>query len=346
MQQNALDPSLPWAIEHAVLALGADVSLENGHNAIDWLFSEYAIRTPIGTEFGLAFPAAKGKTVVEPHPHLVLKALTDIGVPFDRTVTVEGQTHTVSDLYKGALATTWYDPSTSRASFHAINEATWTLMALSSWSNPDTTWSTPASPGDGSVCTASSLDSLADVVATALHADTRFLAKAKATNSTFTKRRQGVYKYTCGGAHLMQGVLHAHIQGIGSRMTERGLEEQVSLLLYRLPIELQQIDSAMESNPQYKIPLAVQRLKLTGHTLETLGRISTSSHPKAPAPALLKPVIEEVIKSVELLNDFSVYKHLHIAKTENHQLFLDVVGDSAHALRGLNIAYGDQAVYY
>ena len=219
-------------------------------------------------------------------------------------------------------------------------------MALSSWSTPDTAWSTPASPRDESTCTASSLESLTDVVATALHADTRFLAKAKATNSAFTKRRQGVFKYTCGGAHLMQGVFHAHIQGIGSRMTERGLEEQVTLLLYRLPIELEQIDSAIESNPQYKVPLAVQRLKLTGHTLETLSRISVSEHPKAPHPATLEPVIEEVIKSVELLSQFSVYKHLHIAKTENHQLFLDVVGDSAHALRGLNIAYGDQAVFY
>jgi hypothetical protein len=39
---HARDPENPWAIVHAMLALGADEKLANGADPVDWLFGNYA----------------------------------------------------------------------------------------------------------------------------------------------------------------------------------------------------------------------------------------------------------------------------------------------------------------
>ena len=76
LQAHALDPAIPWAVGHAILGMGADLELTNGANAVDWLFSEYAVRIPIDDTHALAFPASKGTVRVEPHPSLMLGHLS------------------------------------------------------------------------------------------------------------------------------------------------------------------------------------------------------------------------------------------------------------------------------
>jgi len=339
VRKHALNPNLPWAIGHALVALGPSITLDNGADAVEWLFSEYGQRVAIGDEWGVVFPERKGNILVEAHPSLVLKAITDSGVDPKTPVTVAGAPQVVGDLYRGVLATEWFDSETNRSSHGKVNDTVWSLFALTSWSDPGTHWT-------NSEGRTSHLDGLTNFVAKSLRADTRFLAESMEKGTPFAKRGQGIFQYTCGGAHLIQAVVHAQLRGFGETADEGSFSEQLRLLMHRLPIELAQIDAAMKLSPPHAIPLAVQRLKLTGHTLETLGRVAASGHPNAPTQDDLALVIRELVTSVELLERLEVFEQLDVTATENHQLFLDVVGDSAHALRGLAIAQGQQAVHY
>lgn len=342
---HALQPDLPWAIGHAVVAMGADLRLTNGSNAIDWMFSTYAQRIEIpGESTALVFPKSHGTTRVEPHPSLILKALTDAGVPPSRSVTVGEHSHTVADLYRGTLASNWHNGTTGRTSFQSLNDTPWSLMALASWSAPETTWK--STPRDSGACTESSLSAFAQLVAKGLVASTDFIAQARDRGTAFKKQRQGIFKYTCGGAHLIQGVIHAELRGLHSVAQSSVVTDQLELLNYRFPIELKQIDDAFQANPKYRIPLAVQRLKLTGHTLETIARVAAADTTINVDATDIQRLVKEVTTSVDLLRSLKVYKNLHIAKTESEQFFLDVVGDSAHALRGLSIVSGERPVYY
>jgi len=339
LQTYGTDPDSPWAIGHSLMALGSGLKLSNDEDAVQWLFSQYATRTPLEDTWVLSFPASKDNRPVEPHPGQILKALTEAGVSPNTEVTVDGHTHTAGDLYRGVLATTWFDSKTGRSSFKEPNDIPWTLFGLANWSAPELTWT----DGQGHTTTLAALTNHASMT---LSTATRFLSEAAHKKTQFTKRGQGIFKYTCGGAHMIQGVARAKLRGFGLNTSDGPFRHQMRLLQYRFPQELAQIDAGAKASPRHAIPLAVQRLKLCGHTLETLGQLAVSGHPDAPTPEELQSIADEVFRSVALLEQLSVFKNLHIMKTENEQMFLDVIGDSAHALRGLRIARGEDPVYY
>ena len=60
----------------------------------------------------------------------------------------------------------------------------------------------------------------------------------------------------------------------------------------------------------------------------------------------LEQVAAEVVKSVVMLQEIGAFKQLDNIRTAQEQLYLDLVCDSAHTLRGLCIAMGEGAVYY
>ena len=332
-------PENPWAIAHGLVALGADLTLENDQAAVEWLLSTYAERFETDAGWVLRFPEADGDIRIEPHPDLILKALTDAGVNPDRMVTVEGESHVVGDLYRGVLAETHFSNQTGKSSFGNANDLAWTLMGLASWSDEGTQWTTPNMQ-------TTSVDDLTDHAWLKLSSATSFLAKAKATGSGFKKRGQGIFAYTCGGAHMIQGVNHARLKGFGHSSLDGPIKIQRDLLTYRYPIELNQIDAALSAHPKYAPALLIQRLKLAGHTLETLARLSASGHQDAPSTASLKPYIETVTETVSLLRKLGVLNQIDRLKSEDEQRYLDLVGDSAHALKGLRIATGESPVYY
>ena len=339
VRTHGSDPESPWAIGHSLVALGTGLKLSNDADAVQWLFSQYATRTPLEDSWVVSFPASKDNRPVEPHPGQLLKALTDAGVSPSTPVTVEGQAHTIGDLYRGVMAKSWFDSKTGQSSFMDTYDVPWTLFGLANWSPPGTTWTDAA----GRTTT---LDELTNHASMTLLAATHFLDEAAQKQTTFTKRGQGIFRYTCGGAHLIQGVARAKLRGFGLNASKGPFQHQLRLLQYRFPQELAQIDAGAKASPAHAIPLAIQRLKLTGHTLETLGHLAVSGHPDSPKPEELQPIADEVFRSVALLESLSVFKNLHIMKTENEQMFLDVIGDSAHALRGLRIARGDGQVSY
>ncbi len=333
------DPSDPWAVAHGLVALGAALDLNNKQPAVEWLFSTYAERFDTQAGWGIRFPEALGKTRIEPHPDLLLKALADAGVDPARPVTVQGEPHVVGDLYRGVLAETHFDRTTGKSSFGTPNDLAWTLMGLASWSTKDASWTNSSGQ-------TTRLDDLTDHAWLKLSSATSFLAQAKKTDSGFQKRGQGIFAYTCGGAHMIQGVNHAKLRGFGHPSLDGPIKLQHALLTYRYPIELQQIDSALSTHTEFAAALLIQRLKLTGHTLETLARLSASGHEDAPDTRALAPYVQAVTDSVQMIQKAGLFAQLDTLKVSNEQRYLDLVGDSAHALRGLRIASGESPVYY
>lgn len=336
---HAVDPLNPWAIGHGLLANGKELRLENGEDGVDWLFATYAERFKVNDEWVVRFPNKKGKIRIEPHADLLLKALTDSGVDPKRRVQVQGHDHQVGDLFRGSLSEAWFAPKTNSFSYSSSNDMPWSLQGLASWADKDLVWTST----NGQTST---MHSLADFGMATLVENTRFLAAAKKQNTDFQKRGQGIFKFTCGGAHLIQGVAHATARGFGNRSNREQIQEQLHLLMYRFPRELSQIDAAAKLHPTHKLKLRVQRLKLTGHTLETLHRVAAYRWIGPADKEATEQVAAEVVKSVVLLDELKAFDSLEQTKKNDEQLFLDIVGDAAHALRGLKIATGDSGVYY
>ena len=54
----------------------------------------------------------------------------------------------------------------------------------------------------------------------------------------------------------------------------------------------------------------------------------------------------ELVATVTILEELEILTHLNGVKRVDEQLFLDYVGDSAHALRGLDLATGTTSIAY
>jgi hypothetical protein len=339
VEAHTRDPTNPWAIGHGLVAEGQNMMLSNGVMAVDWLFSTYAKRQKVDSRWLLSFPESQGRIRIEPHPDLLLKAITDAGIQPDYPVKVMGHAHTVSDLYKGVLYETYFDATSGRSSYTDANEMPWSLFGIASWASPKMSWT-------GSFGHDTSLDDFTDHVGHQLNRATQFIADAKRDGRQFKKQRQGIFAFTCGGSHLIQGVVHARLLGFGQSTKNSPFSEEVDRLAYRYPIELAQIDAGIQSHPSFRLPLLIQRLKLTGHTLETLARIATSGVANSPDHLTLSKYIADLSESVLALQANGAFENINLIGQKNEQMYLDLVGDSAHALRGLRIATGQSAVYY
>ena len=135
----------PWAIAHGLVALGADLTLQNDQPGVEWLFETHAERVETQARWVLRFPESVGDTRVEPHPDLILKALARAGVDPDRMVKVKARA-TWSVTSSAALSPRPTSRSgRAKSSFKTPNDLAWTLMGLASWSEAGTEWTTPSS---------------------------------------------------------------------------------------------------------------------------------------------------------------------------------------------------------
>ncbi len=343
LQAHAGDPENPWAIGHGMLALGPDFALQNGKNATDHLFETYAEGFEVDGHRFLRFPRARGQQRVEPHASLMLKVLAETGASPDRPVVVDGQPHTLADLYRGALISASIDPVKNRSSFSSPNDMPWALQALATWAPPppDGAETLRWVAADGTVM---SLQDFALFNTSVLVQESQFLFEAMQAGATFQKRGQGVFGFTCGGAHLLQGVAYAAGRGHRTELSDKALQAQVALMFWRLPQELKIYDEIMKKldNPQHMVMLLIQRLKFTGHFLETMHKMAILGiyQPTPQQAALLKGAADQVVLTVQALDEQGVYGELPALRKASEQMYLDMIGDSAHAVRGLRLAMG------
>jgi hypothetical protein len=336
------DPENPWAIAHGVLARGPDFRLSDGREAIPYVFSTYGELHDVGGRSLVGFPKQLGEKRVEPHVDLLLKNLGEVGVPVDRVFSVSGASVTMADLYRYTLLKTYLDAKTNHASFASPNDTPWTLQALAQWCPGDELqWvSLDGTPMD--------LDDLASFVAAVITQESAWMFERMQKGQKFEKQGQNLFNYTCGGAHLLQGAALAVARGFGSPKARKAVEAQVPLWFYRLPIELSQYDTVLQRNPAELVRLLAQRLKFLGHFLESLSKMAamglyTASDDQA---TLLEGAAQNLALTVDALQKKGVFDGLAALRTKDEQLYLDLVGDSAHAIRGLELALGRQSVLW
>ena len=92
----------------------------------------------------------------------------------------------------------------------------------------------------------------------------------------------------------------------------------------------------------------MQRLKFTGHFLESMHKMAALGlyEPTDQQRVLLTGVADQLVLTVEALGQQGVFDQLDALKTAKPQVYLDIVGDSAHAVRGLKLALGQDAIRY
>jgi hypothetical protein len=332
------DPDNPWAIAHGYLNAGSDLKVWSGELAIDHLFARFARRDARGL---VAFPESEGKVRVEPHPGLLLKSLEEAGFVPEREVSVGGKPATLADHYRGMLARTSFDASTKHCSLGSANDMPWALQAIAAWAPPgeDLQWDSGGP---------TSLDAMTDYLVGVLAQETQFLADAMAAHASFERKGQGIFHYTCGGAHLLQGTAYAVARGYGSPDARARIQEQVAIQFYRYPIERAQTVSGMKANPAYTDKLLVQRLKFAGHFLETMSKLAAEGFytPDDAQQAILRDAALEVWEVAKAMQERKLLGDLTALRAKNEQDFLDIVGDSAHALKGLRLVRGEASVRY
>ncbi len=339
VERYTADPDNPWAIAHGYLNAGPDLKVWSGELAIDHLFARFGRIDARGLP---SFPESLGPIRVEPHPELLLKSFEEAGFTPDRAIVVQGKNATLADHYRGMLDRTSFDPATKKCSLGAPNDLPWALQAIAAWAPPgdDLQWES------GGIAT--SLDALTDHLVSVLTSETRFLADAMAAGQPFERKGQGIFRYTCGGAHLLQGTAYAVARGYGSPEARARIEAQVAIQFYRYPIERAQTVAGMKAKPEYTDVLLVQRLKFAGHFLETMSKLAAEGFytPDESQQAILRDAALEVWEVASAMKKRKLLGDLTAIRAKDEQEFLDIVGDSAHALKGLRLATGEASVHF
>jgi hypothetical protein len=353
VKTHAMDPGDPWAVAHGVLALGPSEKLTNGADAIDWLFDHYAKVVTIAGEDLVEFPPSDGAIRIEPHTDLLLKMITESGQEPDRLVRVAGREFPLSALYRTSLRDAWVVGPMTGFQDQGFNDTPWALQGLSAWAQRGLVWTAVG----GRKMT---LDGFTHHAAANLVHESRGLTEAKAKGELVKKdTRNGIFRYTCGGQHLLQGVAYAVARGFGSPGDQVVVCEQLDLLVWRIDVELGAIDPMIPTATRpIQIVLLEQRLKFLGHFLETMHRIlGTGMCPVNDSHvAASERVATELVRTVDALSGLGVWSDLAAVRNDHtldqyrnggaEQVYLDFVGDSAHAVRGIDLATGRARLVY
>ncbi len=363
VRDHGRDPENPWAVTHSMLALGPDVALSNGKNAVDHLFATYAETVDVGTEgpgddHGISFPKSKGTIRIEPHTDLVLKALTEGGVSPDREVTVHDEKGKVLDLYRASMHRVWVagSPGRYQTSLGSMNNTPWALQALSAWAPKGYGWTAIGNK-------AMTMDAFAEADLIELEKASSALMAAKGRGAMPKKDGKGILSYSCGGHHLVQGVAHAVARGFGPDDAKPRACAQRDLIRWRIDHELGSIDplfvdERVTKDPGMQVLLLIQRLKFVGHAMETLSKFDaygyctwTDEDTKAQ-----ERLVVELIRTVKALQAAKVFDDPQAIRNDRsldrfhpnsggaEQVYLDLIGDSAHAIRGIDLATGEATV--
>jgi hypothetical protein len=270
LEQYAIQGDDPWAMSHALMALGTTEKTMTDKLLIDAIFEYADIENIHGKPFPV-FPrefSAPQKTIpVEPHKDLMMKVMIEIGVPPSRKIVVKGTEFTMEDFYKGTILRSYLNPQTNDSSYLSPNDMPWSVQGIAALVQPNQTWvSSSGMMG--------SADFLTQFIFAVLSQETMPLKRAMAAGASFKKDKTGIFQYTCGGAHLLQAAAYTTARGFNNEQTDAELKTQIDLMFYRFPKELEIYDDYMKVQPDQKVRLLVQRLKFVGHFLENAQKMS------------------------------------------------------------------------
>lgn len=334
----------PWKLAHAILALGKDAKLKDGSSPIEAIFKKHAHWSKIGSvdvvQFEKFTDGRLKKNPVEPHRDLLLKVMTELHYSAGLEVVVEGVPINLEEYYNMRLYSNYLLPAANQSSYSSTNDLAWSLQALSTWAPEDLTWKAHDTY-------AMSMDDFVLFAAVVLEKESKTLIDAMKSGAGFTKDGKGIFSYTCGGSHLLQAVAHGYGMGFGGDRVKEILEVQNELLYYRFVRELNIYDQLMKSNPDYKQVLLLQRLKFVGHFLESVAKmiVLAEEEPRPKHLEIIQGAADQLTLTVEALRREGLFLHVDRLRTKNHQQHLDLIGDAAHAVYGLELISAKRSLY-
>ncbi len=328
------DRANPWALAHGITTFGPDFLANDGRKAIDVIVGDFVLRNRLpdggaapGSPFAFQRFALDG-TPVEPHANLITKTLVGAGVPRATAFKTSWGSVTLQQLVDSARFGFRHVPQSE----DYWRDAAWTIDLFQMLAKPGDTFKT----GDGQTI---SVDALMDDALVYLEKATADLkAGLEKGLPEVPKRKQGVYGHPCGGQHLVQAVLgwarHPQVR----KRWGRRVDTQVAILFYRLESERRQYEAVIQQAPQHKLQILVQQLKFYGHLLETFGRLKQDLGFKPDDAQQLslnrtRALLDATVRELEGLKAFTSMERI---RSNQKQLYLDLIGDSCHAAHGFD----------
>lgn len=311
----------PWLAAHGVRAMGREFALPGGRRVVDHLLENVLTTVPAGGKPVLGFPLD-----VEVHPNAFLKTMLEAGVPLDYAFTHKGSRRTLQDVVSGARAL--FRPTLVVADANALP---WTLIALTrttstmrrQWTNG---WGEPVD-----------LDALVEAALRLLEQASQPLMQAMQDGQPET-RQVPVHGFTCGGTHLIYGLLAAMYAGYTGKDRSRRMQQQADLLLWRLSAEPDFIERFFRSKGNAAGDFWYEfdaKFKLLGHGAECLAFALRHDVVKlSPAQQAQWQGAEAGLR--RMLVDLEE-RNLGEAKTQDRELYRQLVGDTCHARHGLTL---------
>lgn len=331
--REARENESPWAIAHALLALGDTLEWE-GKRAVPRLRERWLRVKGDGEARRVGFRLVRAETLGEQHPHLVLKNLAERGMGSDL----------VEELV-GSAARDFRAPST----WQDWNDVAWLVEGLA-WRNAP-----PPPLGEQRI----DVRELAVGMLERLEAaDERIEAELAKGPRRFERpsgegdlEAAGTYAYTCGGLHVLQALLKSAERGwLDDRERER-LAARVVTFARRLEAECafrdREFQRAVAAGAEPTVARRMRSmflLKLVGHGLEIAARTRSAGLEFGPrekrrvddAFAEARQRVEDGL--IEFCTGFDPSDTLLPSlRGRGHPFWELWFGDGCHALRGLEL---------
>jgi hypothetical protein len=315
-------PEDPWLVCHGIRAMGHDFTIKGGRRAADWLLETQLASIPANGTTALGFPAS-----VEAHQNMFLKTMMEAGVPLDYGFTHQGRRRTLREVLEGAQAL--FRP---REMMGQPNMMPWSLIAFSRTVSPMRGRWTNAW-GE-----AVDLDAVVENALQLLERASMPLMQAMREDRPETTKAP-VHGFTCGGTHLIYGLLAAVHAGYTGQDRRERLGQQVNVLVWRLGADLGLIDRFYKERPgqpgAYWYELDA-KVKLLGHAEECLAfatqrKVVTLSAAQQVQRRAAIATLRRILGDMDTDN-------LVEARDIDRELYRQIIGDACHARHGLTFA--------
>jgi hypothetical protein len=318
IRQYATDPDDPWMVAHGLRAMGRTFTLRDGRRAVDHLLETVLTSVPANGKRVLGFPEE-----VEVHPNMFLKTMLEAGVPLDHAFMRLGRRQTLQDVVDGARALLRPTPIASTP-----NALPWSLIAL--------TRTTPAVRGQWTNAWGESVDLDAFVENALRLLEQASLPVARAMREGRPQTAQApVHGFTCGGTHMIYGLLSALHAGYTGKDRRQRMQQQMDILVWRLSADLDLMDRFYRGRTNDFWFEFDAKLKLLGHAEECLAfaalhKVSILSPAQRTQWQAASLTLRQLLKDLEA-------RKLEEAKMLDRELYRQLAGDTCHARHGLTL---------
>jgi hypothetical protein len=317
IERYAMSPEDPWALVHAIRAVGLGYRL-NGESLAAYVLRTCVRAQEVRQRRYLYIPAT-----IEVHTNMFLKTFLEAGVPAAEPFAGDGRVYHLQDLGEGAKALFRFDPRRVNR-----NDLAWSLIAFAELH---------ASAWENAYGERIELQAVVRCGLQALQEATQGLKPYVAAGLP-PPQKLPIHGLTCGGTHLCYSLVVAAKHGFLQAAGRDILQDQLQMLTYRLRADtdlIDRYDREISSAPGVDLFRAGAKLKVLGYALECLGYAQT--HGLWQPSALEKKQIAQAVQEVRGLLAYILTLDLAAIRPRQAQLVQQLVGDTCHAFRGLSL---------